>query len=394
MTSYQHVFAYWCARELALPIKVQNNAHLVLPLYHPKLMIREGFIRSLFGNEMTLVRTLRNSRGKIRCFLINGDQGQTMTERNQQWRARAVLQASGTPCLVVPYRALHTAEIDVDSIRPIEITADRTERIMHHTAGFDAKDIVWKPEAGSATFQTGNISGRPGLVFFRRIAQHKWVRDEKGRSAYTIAPLPPAQRTATIRWRGFIAQVLDDGTVEATENRHRLGDSVFSAQLIGETVRRKFVSSFDYQERWPLYFLAELPRGARVKSVDDAIMALAPPIVHAAIAQGRDVKRQGDMFAIPTELKTKEVRLLTGSAIRKMQGIFGTDHLVTESVVGKNRVTYGRGFIHHRPVGRRPDHRSCHLDKVWHLMVPNAVPRRRRGANAQTGTQTPESAPF
>lgn len=65
--------------------------------------------------------------------------------------------------------------------------------------------------------------------------------------------------------------------------------------------RARFLSSFDYQERAPLYFLCEVPRGAG-STVEHALDALAPRAVHAAIARGRDVRRQGDVFLIETAL--------------------------------------------------------------------------------------------
>lgn len=71
--------------------------------------------------------------------------------------------------------------------------------------------------------------------------------------------------------------------------------------------RATYLSSFDYQEWPPLYFLAEVPPAARPKTVDEAIEALAPPAVHAAYARGRDVLRQGDIFFIGTELVREDL---------------------------------------------------------------------------------------
>jgi hypothetical protein len=119
--------------------------------------------------------------------------------------------------------------------------------------------------------------------------------------------------------------------------RHWLGDSLFTADRVSEssrpchtanpaapdgqwceqcggslrrdgferqTLRRRyrFLSSFDYNERAPLYFLAALPRSSRAQSVAMAIDDLAPAAVHAALARGLAVERQGDIFFIPTAL--------------------------------------------------------------------------------------------
>jgi len=65
--------------------------------------------------------------------------------------------------------------------------------------------------------------------------------------------------------------------------------------------RARYLSSFDYHEPAPLYFLCEVPRtGAR--TVDGAIDSLAPRAVHAALLAGKEVRRQGDIFLIDTAL--------------------------------------------------------------------------------------------
>jgi hypothetical protein len=71
-----------------------------------------------------------------------------------------------------------------------------------------------------------------------------------------------------------------------------------------QTIRRRyrFLSSFDYNERAPLYFLAALPTKSRAQSVAMALDDLAPAAVHAALARGLAVERQGDIFFIPTAL--------------------------------------------------------------------------------------------
>ena len=182
----------------------------------------------------------------------------------------------------------------------------------------------------------------------------------------------------TVYGRGW-AQLQRSGKRWFSErNVHRLGDSVFRAKSHG--AYRTYVSSFDYQERNPLYFLAELPWKVKIETVDQAITALAPPIVQQAWTQKRVVTRQGDIFCIPTDLSTEQVRARTGTERLRMRGVLGTDHVVTESYVGRRGVTYARGWMHHQPEGRRPDHSKVFLGKKWHLVVPNAVPRRRAGA--------------
>lgn len=105
--------------------------------------------------------------------------------------------------------------------------------------------------------------------------------------------------------------ITDDGTGELvtltwSSDRHWLGDSLFFATIRGGK-RYRFLSSFDYNERAPLYFLAALPRTSRAKTVDMAVQDLAPPAVHAAYARGLAVKRQGDIFLIPTPLTNADI---------------------------------------------------------------------------------------
>lgn len=116
-----------------------------------------------------------------------------------------------------------------------------------------------------------------------------------------------------------------------TSTVHHLGDSLFSAYVTRErrvtnedghtdwkTTRKRyrFVSSFDYNEPRPLYFLAALPAWSRAETVDAAIQDLAPASVHAARAAGLDVIRQGDIFAVPAKITTAELDALGATRAR------------------------------------------------------------------------------
>jgi hypothetical protein len=102
---------------------------------------------------------------------------------------------------------------------------------------------------------------------------------------------------------------------EASEDRRHESGAGSSCVHCGaelfavETWRRRalYLSSFDLNESPPLYFLAEVPRGARPTTVEQALDALAPRAVHAAIARGRHVARQGDIFFIDTDLDRAEL---------------------------------------------------------------------------------------
>ncbi|MFL5861154.1 MAG: hypothetical protein ACJ780_10275 [Solirubrobacteraceae bacterium] len=142
-----------------------------------------------------------------------------------------------------------------------------------------------------------------------------------------------------------------------------------------------FLSSFDYQERSPLYFLCELPHGVKPNTVDEAVQALKPPEVVAAEARGLKVIRQGDLFAIPTKLTKRQLQRLRGREdFTKRLRVLGTNHSVTEGVVCKGGAVLGRGIMRHEPDGwRAPDHARQKLGdgKVWYLLVRNTVPQSR-----------------
>lgn len=174
-----------------------------------------------------------------------------------------------------------------------------------------------------------------------------------------------------------------------------------------------FLSGFDENETRPSYFFCELVPGAKPRTVDEAVDSLKPDAVRYAESIGREVKRQGDIFAIPMpgltlrELKqrggvhTKRPHLvLRGTDVKyataataeilrtaRDEGILlswsgprptllSTNHEATE-IVTVGGQTYGRGMLRHVPQNRQPDHRGVKLGKDWHLIVKNTVPVSR-----------------
>jgi hypothetical protein len=127
-----------------------------------------------------------------------------------------------------------------------------------------------------------------------------------------------ARETVTLRDSESRAYCVAD---DAPDHRHEAGPGapydvlemprcVFCGlELRADVVMRRrarYLSSFDYNEPAPLYFLAEVPRGSG-ETVETAIDALAPRAVHAAIARGRDVLRQGDVFYVATDLTREDL---------------------------------------------------------------------------------------
>ena len=60
-----------------------------------------------------------------------------------------------------------------------------------------------------------------------------------------------------------------------------------------------FLSGFDSNETRPSYFFCELPPKVKPTTVAEAYDTLKPTAVRLAEEYGRDVKRQGDIFAVP-----------------------------------------------------------------------------------------------
>src|ERR1044071_1514486 len=227
------------------------------------------------------------------------------------------------------------------------------------------------------------------------------------------------------------------------ERQHHLGASVFTARG-PDGKRHMYVSAFDEQERGenPMYYLAQLPDTAKktVTNYREAIQALAPPLVHKAWADKIPVYRQGDVFAIETDLTDEQVykncrsrvrrevalantdpqfvaqviagtktfpeaaegevtelvecelspthkrRVPNGPKAKRSLSIYRTGHTATEVVVAENGATYGRGTLYHDPYieepGRQPEHRTVPMfrpkkKQKWVLFVRNTVPRKK-----------------
>lgn len=273
-----------------------------------------------YGSHFTLATWLPD----VRLFVINGDRSSVTTNRHN----REVISAlRGHDTVIIPYSALGGARIDVATIRPVDVRPDRTERIAHSVATL-ADVPRWRRARTlyrDATAETlDNVPRQYHDTGYREIATGATLevdystyphtyRTADGRALNTadadtcewIARIPLVD--GLYRWSesysvedGRHLLNADTGRYEWIEDRHVLGDSLFTAVSAGR--RRTWLSSFDYQERNPLYYLCELPRGHGAATVEDAIAALMPPSVAHAVANGRDVKRQGDIFAVPVDI--------------------------------------------------------------------------------------------
>jgi hypothetical protein len=182
----------------------------------------------------------------------------------------------------------------------------------------------------------------------------------------------------------------------------------------------KFLSGFDHGEPHLAYFFCELPK-CDATTVDEAYEALKPDTVKLAESMGRDVKRQGDIFAVPTTESTAALKKRAKTIGRrnpktmreviekgmKQRDLFGrtttpvlsrtkvpipddeqdreraasmllsTNHQGTEVIQTHDGTIYARGCLWHVPDGRTNDHVRVKLGKAWHIIVKNTVPVRR-----------------
>jgi len=151
-----------------------------------------------------------------------------------------------------------------------------------------------------------------------------------------------------------------------------------------------FLSGFDHQETRRVYFLCELPSGSSPQTIAEAYEVLKPVPVKVAEEAGRTTVRQGDIFAIPTALTTRQLRK-SGARIEQRRPVkldqgwglpelgrsaelLGTNHEATEVAYLPNGVTLARGVLYHNPQRRRPDHSRRSLGKSWHIIIKNTVP--------------------
>lgn len=341
-----------------------------------------------YGRHFPLVRFVPAHGRQPARFILNGDRwpggGFSATSRHQSETIAAVdaiiADAARTGVVIervtIPRTALDGAAIDLDTIRPVHVRADRDEvftcvasvapgiieAMRRPLPTFDECEtharavnprgtavVMTETLAGSLTLRWLATSMDNGRVephsetgkLTRRILYRGYQWD--GAQSVLIDHEPPD----VVYWFNGSHELTlgDDGTVTFTTRRHWLGDSLFTAErvtthsvtcpnhrpgmsadgvsqwcdtcgnlatargtmTVTKRRRMRFLSSFDYNERAPLYFLCALPHSSRASTVDMAFEDLAPRAVHAAMARGLEVNRQGDVFLIPTTLTDADV---------------------------------------------------------------------------------------
>jgi hypothetical protein len=273
-----------------------------------------------YGRHFPMARIMPegdyNERG---WWLANGDRYSVTTSAHQS-HLRSALARTGLPVLIVPFSVISAAGIREATITPVDIRPAEYEMVTRRST-------------------------------------------ERPEHSHTELP---------------------DGTFEWNVHLHHLGASVFTADYLpgnGDYTPRTaaFLSAFDDQEGHGLYFLAQMPEGVHPATVAEAFAALRPMMVQEADDAGLTVTRQGDVFAIPSHLTTRDIRQGTWPAVKGAY-VLGVNHTATE-VVETPGATFARGTLRHRPreSWRQPEHKMQRMGdgKTWHRLVKNTVPEGR-----------------
>jgi hypothetical protein len=87
-----------------------------------------GDVLYSYGSHFELARPLRNKRGKIHSYLLNGDTYSQCTTQHQS-HVRYLLRGQQT--VIIPYEALNSAGIDLETVQIVHIKPD-THTTTHH----------------------------------------------------------------------------------------------------------------------------------------------------------------------------------------------------------------------------------------------------------------------
>lgn len=313
-----------------------------------------------YGRHFPLVRFVpKRLNGAADLFVINGDTwrqtGPSRTGAHQSTVRDGVRRFPGIGTIIIPFSALNGAGIDIDSIRPVHVRPDAnwsevrevrtlaempmSERTIRYLVDCESATLDGVPADHRRTWRAGGYQDvepdADGVYRWKESRTRPAEPDSDGVYRWTVNlhrlgdALFSAVRPVT-QWRDArpMESERDNARVsseladfpdlrrycgDAPESRHESGPSGACVHCgrplrVQETrrPRARYLSSFDTNEVPSLYFLAQVPRGAG-DSVESALESLAPRAVHAAMARGREVRRQGDIFLIDTNLTREDL---------------------------------------------------------------------------------------
>jgi hypothetical protein len=167
------------------------------------------------------------------------------------------------------------------------------------------------------------------------------------------------------RWRS-VEYKKPDGTV-AHRSVHTLGDSVIRVR------DHDFVSAVDETGVGRgIYFFTQLPRRKTPSTLQEALDMLKPPLVRNAEKEGLEVRRQGEWFAVPVRIGTRQLMrdVRRGVAVLGLNHVLGREghHQLTHAVIYKYGPEKGQVFAHGSMRHTRGEHRLLTLP-AWSRIV-------------------------
>jgi hypothetical protein len=95
------------------------------------------------------------------------------------------------------------------------------------------------------------------------------------------------------------------------------------------------------------------------------------------------VTRQGDLFAVPIDITTRQIVRLGGQRQHRPATVWGLNHTATEVAELPDGRTVARGVLYHRAQWGTPHHRRQPMGDhtTWHLLAKNTVPVDSDGGN-------------
>ena len=98
-----------------------------------------------YGHHFELARALRDRKGKVHAYLLNGERYSNTTAKHQSW-VRNVLGRTGVPMAIIPHAALSEAGVDMDTVQIVDVLPDRWEMKRHHTRTWPTESAHYRME--------------------------------------------------------------------------------------------------------------------------------------------------------------------------------------------------------------------------------------------------------
>lgn len=230
---------------------------------HPEIRKGEGLLMRgdtiySYGTHFPMAEIHRRANGRAYRVLLNGDtySGQSGWGHSTGGQQSSVRSIAARECkaldieyIILPFSALDAAGIDRESIIPLDVKDDTTERRTRTSNERPGPLVTTDEETGVQewAFQTRHGWHRECLgtggdsVPVERDTPHAKYGQYRERVQVNKDPnradVKDSFRQANW-WPRASAQLQDDGTWQWAEERHRLGESLFKAKVRGELRRR------------------------------------------------------------------------------------------------------------------------------------------------------------